>query len=106
MEGQCNCAFEMSTTRRVPTYQASVGAATAKDIPLVDNVEVSIPVLTNTKDISVGQELVVFCKKTVKSVAAPKTEGVAGRRCAGVSQVNEDQQRLRVAPAAAGVGQF
>ena len=62
----------MSTTRRVPTYQASVGAATAKDIPLVDNVEVPIPVLTNTKDISVGQELVVFWKKTVKSVAAPK----------------------------------
>ena len=63
-EAECNCVNEPCTTRHVSTYQVS---AVAEEFPcLVDTVEVTVLVMTNTKDVPAGQELVVFWKGEVK----------------------------------------
>ena len=71
---ECNCQFEMCATRHVSTYQTSAHAATDQSSCTVDTAEVTIPVLTNTKDISAGEELVVHWKKKEKSSSTPKTK--------------------------------
>ena len=73
-EAQCNCALEPCTTRHVSTYQASA-VAEAQASCQVDTVEVTVPAMTNTKDIAAGQELIVFWKGEVKAKPAsrPKT---------------------------------
>ena len=69
---ECNCQFEMCATRHVSTYQTSADAATDQSSCTVDTAEVTIPVLTNTKDISAGEELVVCWLKKEKALSAPK----------------------------------
>ena len=69
-EAECNCVNEPCTTRHVSTYQVS---AVAEEFPcLVDTVEVTVPVMTNTKEIRAGQELVVFWKGEVKVKATSR----------------------------------
>ena len=69
---QSNCELALCTTRHVSTYDMSASAAADQTALSVDTVEVTIPVLTNTKDISAGEELAIYWQKKEKASSAPK----------------------------------
>ena len=72
LEAECNCVLEHCTTRHVSTYQVSAGVEPSDCV--VDTVEVAVPVMTNTKEVLAGQELVVFWKPTEKARAPTKAK--------------------------------
>ena len=69
---ECNCVLEHCTTRHVSTYQVSAGVELSGCVG--DTVEVAVPVMTNTKEVLAGQELVVFWKPTEKARAPTKAK--------------------------------
>ena len=71
---ECNCAIAMCQTRHVSTVEVPAAVGISQGTCLVDTVEVSIPVLSNTKALAVGDELVVHWKKTARSHHTPKTK--------------------------------
>ena len=67
---ECNCTIESYQTRHVSTFGVPAGAGVSDPKSLVDTVEVSVPVLCNTKALAVGDELVVHWKKA--EIALPR----------------------------------
>ena len=71
---ECNCAIVSCQTRHVSTFGVPADAGGSAGNCLVDIVEVSVPVLSNTKVLAVGDELVVHWKKAVKATQHAKTK--------------------------------
>ena len=63
----------MCQTRHVSTVEVPAAVGITQSTCLVDTVEVNIPVLSNTKALAVGDELVVHWKKTAKTTQTAKT---------------------------------
>ena len=57
---ECNCTIAPYQARNVSTFGVPAGAGVSDPKCLVDTVEVSVPMLCNTKALAVGDELVVF----------------------------------------------
>ena len=70
IQDECNCTIVSYTTRQVSTFSAPSDEGGSKPKCLIDTVEVSVPLLCNTKALAVGDELVVFWKKA--EVASPR----------------------------------
>ena len=74
---ECNCTIVSYQARHVSTFCVPAGAGVSDPKCLVDTVEVSVPMLCNTKALAVGDELVVFWKKaeiaSSRATKPPKT---------------------------------
>ena len=70
---ECNCAIATYQTRHVSTIEIPAAVGVTQSTCLVDAVEVSLPVLTNTKALAAGDELIVHWRSRAKPTQTSKT---------------------------------